>query len=181
MAGFRVARANSRLIASRMKSERLFSPAIASIRAATSAVSRIVVTTVSTFRLSGGLPIGRVVACKIIPVKSTSVPYSLIDLHNVCAYILNIKSAQEPQMTNEALDTGTKQTMPFVHFKANAISGAGVTVEQAQRFAARIAAAYDAGEAVWMVADELKLRVQMTAIKPHRSARDIAIRIVKAA
>lgn len=64
-------RSSSASMASRMKSERLFGPAIASMRDAISAVMRMVVTTVSTLRLSGGRPIGRVVPLSIKIVNSS--------------------------------------------------------------------------------------------------------------
>lgn len=51
----------SRSIASRMNSPRLFCPARTSIWPATSAVRRMVVTTVSELRLSGGRPMRGVV------------------------------------------------------------------------------------------------------------------------
>lgn len=65
-------RSSSRSMASRMNSPRLFGPAMASMRAATSAVMRIVVTTVSVFSFSGGRPIRRGVPDSIESVNSPS-------------------------------------------------------------------------------------------------------------
>lgn len=79
-------RFSSRSIASRMKSLRLFGPAMASMRSATGAVSRTVVTTVSTFLLSGGRPIGRFLPDSIASVKRASIAYSVIDGYSVFAY-----------------------------------------------------------------------------------------------
>jgi hypothetical protein len=84
--GMRERRLISRSTASRMKSERLFSPASSSIRAATSADSRTVVTTVSELRLSGGRPMRRVVPESCVAVKFAPISYSLIDGYIVFAY-----------------------------------------------------------------------------------------------
>lgn len=82
-------------------------------------------------------------------------------------------------MTSTTHDAATKETTPFVFFAANVIEAAGVTVEQAKPFRARIAAAFDMGEAVWMVADEIKLRVAHTAIKPTKNPREYAARVMR--
>lgn len=79
-------RRSSRSIASRMNSPRLFGPAKASIRAATSDDRRMVVTTVSMLRLSGGRPMRGFVPDSIDTVKPTSITYSVIDPYNVFAY-----------------------------------------------------------------------------------------------
>jgi hypothetical protein len=82
-------------------------------------------------------------------------------------------------MTSTALDTGTKGTTPFIHYAANVITSAGVTVEQASPFRARIAAAFEMGEPVWIIADEIKLRVAHTSIKATKTPREYATRVVR--
>ena len=74
------------------------------------------------------------------------------------------------------MNTATKETTCFVHFKSNVIDAAGLTFEVANRFSDRIAAAFDMGEPVWMVADELKLRA--SAPKPAKTPRQMATRVV---
>lgn len=84
--GMRERRLISRSIASRMKSPRLFGPARSSILSTTSDDKRMVVTTVSALRLSGGRPMRRVVPESCVVVKSAPISYSVIDHYNVCAY-----------------------------------------------------------------------------------------------
>jgi hypothetical protein len=69
-------------------------------------------------------------------------------------------------MTNR--NAGTKETTPFHIFKHNVVSAAGITVDQVHL--GRLHAAYDAGEPVWMVADEMRLRVEMALppVKPFQ-------------
>lgn len=71
----------------------------------------------------------------------------------------------------------TKETTNFIHFKSNVIDAAGVSFDAANVFASRIAAAFDMGEPVWMVADEIKLRV--SAPKPRKTPRQLAVRVVQ--
>lgn len=77
----------------------------------------------------------------------------------------------------EIRDNGTKETMPFVHFKSNVIAAAKVTFEQANAHCARISAAFDMGEPVWMIAEEIKLRT--SAPKPTKTPRQLALRVVR--
>ena len=53
---------------------------------------------------------------------------------------------------------GTKETTPFHIFKSEVATEAGISVDRMD--VNRLHTAYDMGEAVWMVADEMKLRAQ---------------------
>lgn len=69
-------------------------------------------------------------------------------------------------MTNR--NAGTKETTSFHIFKHNVVDAAGITVDQVHL--GRLHAAYDAGEPVWMVADEMRLRAEMALppVKPFQ-------------
>ena len=64
--------------------------------------------------------------------------------------------------------TGTKETTPFHIFKHDVTVAASIPVDQLH--IGRLHAAYDAGEPVWMVADEMKLRAEMALppVKPFQ-------------
>ncbi|HEY6861698.1 MAG TPA: hypothetical protein VI358_18175 [Pseudolabrys sp.] len=64
--------------------------------------------------------------------------------------------------------TGTKETTPFHIFKHEVTMAAGIAVDQIH--IGRLHAAYDAGEPVWMVADEMKLRAKafLPPVKPFK-------------
>ena len=73
----------------------------------------------------------------------------------------------------------TKETTPFGIYKELVISRAGIFVAQADAHRARLHQAYDMGEAAWMIADELRLRCM--APKPHKTPRQLAVRVVRVA
>lgn len=73
------------------------------------------------------------------------------------------------------MSNGTKATVQFHLFKAEVATLAGVAV--ADLHEARLHAAYDMGEPIWMVADEMKLRA--AAPKPRLTPRQMAIRVVQ--
>lgn len=77
------------------------------------------------------------------------------------------------------LNSATKETTCFIHFKSNVVEAAGVTVAQAEQFDRRIHAAFDMGEPVWMAADEIKLRC--AAPKKMKTPRQLALRVFVAA
>lgn len=76
-------------------------------------------------------------------------------------------------MINEA----TKDTTTFVFFKSNVAEAAGISIEALERFTDRLHAAFDMGEPVWMVADEMKLRA--AAPRKPKTPREMAIRVVR--
>lgn len=78
---------------------------------------------------------------------------------------------------NAAHDTGTKTTMPFILFKDAVAERAGLSIEMVELFSNRLLAAYDMGEAVWMIADEIKLRA--AAPRKHKTPRQLAVRIMQ--
>lgn len=63
---------------------------------------------------------------------------------------------------------GTKETTPFHIFKHEVATAAGISVDRMD--VNRLHTDYDMGEAVWMVADEMKLRAEtlMPAAKPYK-------------
>ena len=63
----------------------------------------------------------------------------------------------------------TKATTPFIHWKANVTTAAGVTVEQANKHMRRIELWFDAGEDANNAADMLKLFCQQTSAMPVAS------------
>jgi hypothetical protein len=71
----------------------------------------------------------------------------------------------------------TNETTTFIFYKSNVAELSGVCVEDLERFHDRLAVAYDMGEPVWMVADEMKLRVN--APRPRKTPRQLAIRVVQ--
>jgi hypothetical protein len=80
-------------------------------------------------------------------------------------------------MNTSAHDTATKETMPFVFFKSSVAERAGLPVETVEVFSDRLITAYDMGEAVWMIADELKLRA--AAPRKHKTPRQLAVRVME--
>ena len=71
-------------------------------------------------------------------------------------------------MTNNA----TKETTPFVFYKTNVAEAAGVTIRALDEHLARVGRAYDMGEPVWMIADEIILRCSIKrALSPLQQAR----------
>lgn len=64
-------------------------------------------------------------------------------------------------------NAGTKQTTPFHIFKHEVAVAAGISVDRLHL--GRLHAAYDMGEPVWMVADEMRLRADemMPPVKPY--------------
>lgn len=72
----------------------------------------------------------------------------------------------------------TKETTCFIHFKSNTVEAAGISVAQASCFADRIHKAFEMGEPVWMIAEELKLRA--SAPKSMKTPRQMAVRVVSA-
>jgi hypothetical protein len=68
---------------------------------------------------------------------------------------------------DDVRNNGTKETTPFHIFKDEVAKASEIPVFQMHL--GRLHAAYDMGEAVWMVAEEMKLRaeVNMTPVKPY--------------
>ena len=82
---------------------------------------------------------------------------------------------EDETMSNEA----TKETTPFVHFKAMVIDAAGLSVADVNKFSARVGIAFDMGEPVWMIADEIKLRAAAPA--KHKTPKQLAASFGKVA
>jgi hypothetical protein len=76
------------------------------------------------------------------------------------------------------MNGATKETTNFIHYKAMVIDAAGVTFEAAKPFASKIERGFDAGEPVWMMADELKLFC--AAPRKMKTAKELAVRFVRA-
>lgn len=66
------------------------------------------------------------------------------------------------------MTTGTRETTPFHIFKDEVAKASGLSVDRLHL--GRLHTAYDMGEPVWMVADEMKLRADalMPPVKPYR-------------
>lgn len=75
------------------------------------------------------------------------------------------------------MNTASRDTTIFTHYRAMVIDALGCTVAEANRFRDRISVAFDMGEPVWMIADELRLR--LSAPRPMKSARELAVRVVQ--
>ncbi len=58
----------------------------------------------------------------------------------------------------QPMNAATKYTTPFVIYKSLVAVETGVTISMLDQFRARLGTAFDMGEPVWMIADELKLR-----------------------
>lgn len=71
----------------------------------------------------------------------------------------------------------TKDTTCFIHFKSNVIDASGLDVARAEAFDLRIHSAFDMGEAVWMIADELKLRA--AAPRKMKTPRQLSLRSIR--
>ena len=69
------------------------------------------------------------------------------------------------------MNAGTKTTTPFHIFKHEVATAAGLAVNNLDL--GRLHAAYDMGEPIWMVADEMKLRAKsaLPPVKPYRLPR----------
>lgn len=74
-------------------------------------------------------------------------------------------------MRNQA----TNQTCPFHIFKSEVAAASGLSIDRLHL--GRLHAAYDAGEPVWMVADEMKLRAEtlLPPVKPYSLPRMAAV------
>lgn len=77
--------------------------------------------------------------------------------------------------TTAALNTATRHTTPFIHFKAMVCEEVGCTVAALEQHARRLGAAFDMGEPVWMVAEEMKLRLSAPA--PAKTPRQLAVAV----
>lgn len=75
--------------------------------------------------------------------------------------------------------SATKEATCFIHFKSNVVDAAGITEEAANKFFDRITAAFDMGEPVWMIAEEIKLRA--AAPSKHKTPKQLAARFITAA
>lgn len=69
------------------------------------------------------------------------------------------------------MNKATKDTCPFHIFKDEVCNAAGISADRLHL--GRLHAGYDAGEPVWMVAEEMKLRAAslMPPVKPVRLSR----------
>lgn len=74
-------------------------------------------------------------------------------------------------------NAATKETTTFILFKDYVTVAASVSVEDADRFLSRISAAYDMGEPVWMVAEEIRIRA--SAPPRAKTPRGLAVRVVR--
>ena len=77
-------------------------------------------------------------------------------------------------MANQA----NKETTCFTHFKAMVVDASGLSVSSANNFALRIGKAFDMGEPVWMIADEIKLRA--SAPVKHKTPKQLAASFIHA-
>ena len=73
------------------------------------------------------------------------------------------------------MNTATRYTTLFVFYKAMVAEAAGLPIEAIQPFIARLGAAFDMGEPVWMIADEIKLRAN--APKKMKTPRQLAVSV----
>lgn len=76
-------------------------------------------------------------------------------------------------------NAATKETTPFVFYKSNVVEALGVPVAAVAPYAARIGRAFDMGEPVWMVADEIALRLEFASIRRTKTPRELAARVVQ--
>lgn len=70
------------------------------------------------------------------------------------------------------------QTVSFTIYMQALSNAAMVPVDFLRSQDARITAAFDMGEPIWMIADEMKLRHQMTSIRATKTPRQLAARVV---
>lgn len=70
------------------------------------------------------------------------------------------------------MNAATNQTTIFPHYKSMVAELAGVTIAALDGHALRLQTAFDFGEPVWMVAEEMKLRCSFHA--KHKSPRQLA-------
>ena len=75
------------------------------------------------------------------------------------------------------MNQATRETTPFHIFKSLVATEAGLSV--AELHAERLHAAYDMGEPVWMVVDEMRLRAQKPCKLPNINSA-VCVRRVKA-
>lgn len=72
----------------------------------------------------------------------------------------------------------SKETVGFVQYKWMVAEVAGLPEYKVREFSLRIGAAFDMGEPVWMIADELRLRAQ--APTKTKTPRQLAARVYRA-
>jgi hypothetical protein len=81
------------------------------------------------------------------------------------------------------MNTATNETTLFVFYKAMVAEAAGIAIEALDAHLPRLGRAYDMGEPVWMVAEEMKIRTDRlnAPVKPFQfpDAKRIARRWVK--
>lgn len=67
----------------------------------------------------------------------------------------------------------TKETACYVHYKHMVTEAARLPEYRAKDFVQRIGTAFDMGEPVWMIADELRIRADHAQPK-HKTPRQLA-------
>lgn len=72
--------------------------------------------------------------------------------------------------------TATNETTQFVFYRSMVAEVANVSIETLDQFRNRVNAAFDMGEPVWMIADEIKLRA--AAPRKTKTPRALAVRVV---
>lgn len=75
------------------------------------------------------------------------------------------------------MNRATKETTIFMHYRSMVVDALGCSVSETDKFRQRIGVAFDMGEPVWMIADELRLR--LSAPKPTKTPREMAVRVVR--
>lgn len=82
--------------------------------------------------------------------------------------------------TNHPHRDATSETTPWHIWHAAAHEMSGCSLEDLRKYVARerIQAAYNAGESVWMVADEIKLRVKQGRLADRADGEVAALRRV---
>lgn len=73
------------------------------------------------------------------------------------------------------MNAATRDTTLFVYYKSMVADAAGLTIEAVDRFLPRLGVAFDMGEPVWMIAEELKLRA--AAPRKTKTPRQLAIAV----
>ena len=77
------------------------------------------------------------------------------------------------------MNAATKQTAPFIVYKQLVLAQTGLSVALLDQFRTRLGQAFDMGEPVWMIADEIKLRV--AAPRKHKTPKQLAASFTVAA
>ena len=72
------------------------------------------------------------------------------------------------------------QTVSFTTYIQAVGNSAGVPADFLRSMDKRITAAFDMGETVQMIVDEMKLRYRMSAIRPTKTPLQLAARFVRA-